>query len=83
MDKLHGSEYKNQLTKWKNSSQEDDDSRHRSCNISATQEWVDRVDRIVEKEFTEPNTRSEFLRKIVESKLREIEEEHNLEETWV
>jgi predicted secreted protein len=79
MDKLSGSEYKNKLTKWKESSQDENDSRHRSCNISATQEWVDRVDRIVEKEFTEQNTRSEFLREVINSRLREIEEQHDLE----
>lgn len=84
MDKLsRDSVYKNKITNWRKPFEErehESSERHRSCNISATQGFVERIDYLLEQGIVEYNSRSEFLRNIILEKVAEIEAENNVSE---
>lgn len=79
MEKLTKSSYKHIIDEWESDKDKDNDQeKHRSCNISATQEFVDRIDFLLEAGYVNYNTRSEFLRNIILEKIVEIEVENNI-----
>lgn len=77
MDKLVDT--KNVINEYRGSNDRQTDERYRSCNISATQTFVDRIDFLLESDYVNYNTRSEFLRDIILEKVAEIESENNIQ----
>lgn len=69
---------KNVINEYRGLDKEESEERSRSCNISATQTFVDRIDFLLENGYVNYSTRSEFLRDIILEKVAKIESANNI-----